>query len=228
MVSVTGICGTLITLCATLNNVPTEEVVAQISYETVDSKEQMVELLEDEVSDLYAPRDLLSSEVLDVFQNYLEYQQELEQQRIAEEQARIEKERQRALEQQYTHKDYRQTYYSVQEGERNLGAGYNVNSSEIEVINNIMNFYDNEYGYLPIVAININEVLDSGLNAQGTPNLYGSVIEIKYPNEDTQKAIVLDACGACSRASKIDLWVYNNAPSLDISGIEFKYVRKGW
>ena len=248
MVSVTTLCGTLLTMCATMNSVPAEEVVAQSTYDSVDSK-QLSEWLEKEAttSSLYNPRNVLKPEVVNYLVGYQEYQEEqeriaelerlaeLERQRIAEEQARLEEQRrqeelarQQALERQYPYKNYRQTYYSVQEGERNLGAGYNANSPEVAVINNIMNFYDKQYGYLPIVAININEVMASGLNQRGTPNLYGSVIEMKYPNGNVQKAIVLDACGACSRSSKVDLWVYNNDSSLDISGVEFRYVRKGW
>lgn len=251
MVNITPLC--VATLLATCNPSETEiattegDSVQQSTYDSVDSQ-QISEWLEKEamVSSLYNPRNVLKPEVVNYLVGYQEYQEEqerlaeLERQRIAEEQARLEEqrrqeqirqqelERQRALEQQYPYKNYRQTYYSVQEGERSLGAGYNVNSSEVAVINNIMNFYDKQYGYLPIVAININEVMASGLNQRGTPNLYGSVIEMKYPNGNVQKAIVLDACGACSRSSKVDLWVYNNDSSLDISGVEFRYVRKGW
>lgn len=251
MVNITPLC--VATLLATCNPSETEiattegDSVQQSTYDSVDSQ-QISEWLEKEamVSSLYNPRNVLKPEVVNYLVGYQEYQEEqerlaeLERQRIAEEQARLEEqrrqeqirqqelERQRALEQQYPYKNYRQTYYSVQEGERSLGAGYNVNSSEVAVINNIMNFYDKQYGYLPIVAININEVMSSGLNQRGTPNLYGSVIEMKYPNGTIQKAIVLDACGACSRSSKVDLWVYSNDSSLDVSGVEFRYVRKGW
>ena len=57
MTNFTTLCGTLATLCATLNNVPTEEVVAQLSYETVDSKEHLVELVSEGMNP-YATRDL--------------------------------------------------------------------------------------------------------------------------------------------------------------------------
>lgn len=225
MVSVTGICGTLVTLCATtINNVPTEEVVAQISYENVDYNEQIVEMM-GEGSILYSSRDLLSPEEIQKVQEYIEYQEE--QERLAElERQRIEEEQRKAME--YPYKNYRQTYYSVQEGERSLGAGYTINSPEIKVIDNVMNFYDEEYGYLPIIAINIDEVLASGLNGRGTPNTYGSVVEIKYPDDSIQQAIILDACGACSWDSRIDLWVWSNDISMDVSGVEFKYLRNGW
>lgn len=128
----------------------------------------------------------------------------------------------------YTHKDYRQTYYSVEEGEVALGAGFTKNSPEIEVIDNVMHFDDEEFGLLPIYAININEVMASGLNHRGTPNLYGSVIEVNHEGEEPYLAIILDACGACSRADKIDLWVYSNNAVHDKMDVEFRYIRGSW
>lgn len=248
MVSETIICGTLMGLCATMNNVPTEEVVAQISYDTIQSAEHLMELVMDNLTNPYSPREeLMSKEVYELFEGYFEYEEEqerlaeLERQRIAEEQAREkarqdelarqqEQARQRALEleRMYPNKNYRQTYYSVQEGETQLGSGYYLGHSKVKTINNIMNYYDSQYGWLPIYAININEVLASGLNSKGTPNLYGSVIEIKYSDGSLRKGIVLDACGACAKSSKIDLWVYNNDSKLDVSHLEFRYLRKGW
>lgn len=237
MVSVTTLCGTLLTMCAAMNNVPTEEVVAQSTYDTVDSQQINEWMGEVAIQSPYIPRSVLKPEVVDYLVGYQEHVEEQERLRLEE----LERQRQEELERQrqveearqrelasYTHKGYRQTYYSVAEGETNLGAGYNYQSKEIAVINNVMNFYDKDYGYLPIYAININEVLGSGLNSKGTPNLYGSVIQIKDANGNINKGIVLDACGACSRANKIDLWVYNNNPVHDVSNLEFKYIRKGW
>ena len=237
MVSVTTLCGTLLTMCATMNNVPTEEVVAQSTYDTVDSQQINEWMGEVAIQSPYIPRSVLKPEVVDYLVGYQEHVEEQERLRLEE----LERQRQEELERQrqaeearqrelasYTHKGYRQTYYSVAEGETNLGAGYNYQSKEIAVINNVMNFYDKDYGYLPIYAININEVLGSGLNSKGTPNLYGSVIQIKDSNGNISKGIVLDACGACSRANKIDLWVYNNNQVHDVSNLEFKYIRKGW
>ena len=233
MVSETIICGTLISLCATLNNVPTEEVVAQISYETLSSKEHLVAMVEDTINP-YLPRDILSKEVMELFQGYIEYEKEqerlaeIERQRLIEEQEREEEERRKALENMYPYKNYRQTYYSVQEGEISLGSLYYYGHDKVKAIDNVMHFNDSEYGWIPIVAININEVYASGVNENGTPNLYGSVIEMKYNNDTTTKAIVLDACGECSRSSKIDLWVYRNDQTLDTQGVDFRYLRKGW
>ena len=237
MVSVTTLCGTLLTMCAAMNNVPTEEVVAQSTYDTVDSQQINEWMGEIAIQSPYIPRSVLKPEVVDYLVGYQEHVEEQERLRLEE----LERQRQEELERQrqaeearqrelasYTHKGYRQTYYSVAEGETNLGAGYNYQSKEIAVINNVMNFYDKDYGYLPIYAININEVLGSGLNSKGRPNLYGSVIQIKDSNGNISKGIVLDACGACSRANKIDLWVYNNNQVHDVSNLEFKYIRKGW
>lgn len=209
-----------------MNNVPTEEVVAQISYDTVDSPKQIIEIAE-EGADPYT-RNIPDPEVVE---RVLAYQEAIaEQERIQQEELEkrlAEEERQRELA-SYTNKGYRQTYYSVEEGEKNLGAGYGFTSSEIAVIDNVMNFYDNDYGYLPIYAVNIDEVMASGLNEKGTPNIYGSVIQIKDENGNVSNGIILDACGACSRADKIDLWVYNNDIVHDVANLDFKYVRNGW
>ena len=146
-------------------------------------------------------------------------------------------EEQRKLEEQYKYQQwlnsfnrqgYRQTYYSVVEGETRLGSGYGINSPEVRNINNVMHFNDSVYGWLPIYAVNMNEVTASGTNSKGIWNLYGSVIEIKDQNNNSKLGIVLDACGACRYANKIDLWVYNNQASLDVKNLDWKYIRKGW
>ena len=127
---------------------------------------------------------------------------------------------------EYEYTDYRQTFYSVEQGEVKLGAGYQYTDDEISVIDNVMHFNDNEYGWIPIVAIDMNEVIKSGKDERGVWNIYGSIIEIKYPNEMTTLAIILDACGACRYASKIDMWVYKNDVKIDIAGVEWTYIRK--
>ena len=127
------------------------------------------------------------------------------------------------------YKDYRQTFYSVQSGEVKVGYGLSYNDTEIRNINNVMHFYDDEYQeWLPIVAVNINEVLEVGLNERGVPNYYGTILEITYPSGDAQKAIVLDACGACSRDNRIDLWVYEKDYNHDVKGIEYRVIREGF
>ena len=123
---------------------------------------------------------------------------------------------------------YRQTYYSVQQGEHSLGAGFNKDSKEVTVIDNVMNFNDYEYGYLPIIAVNINEVKSFGQDSTGVWNMYGTVVELNYEDGSNQKAIILDACGACSKAEKIDLWVWNNDVRHDVQGVELRVIRDGW
>lgn len=133
-----------------------------------------------------------------------------------------------ADEEETVFKDYRQTFYSVTAGEVKVGYGLTYQDDGVKVIDNVMHYYDDEYEWLPIVAVNINEVLEVGLNERGIPNYYGTVLEITYPEGDTQKAIVLDACGACSWDNRIDLWVYDHDYQHDIEGIEYRIIREGF
>lgn len=123
---------------------------------------------------------------------------------------------------------YRQTYYSVEEGELSVGALYSYNDAEMRIIDNVIHFNDSEYGYLPVIAINMNEVLASGQSNRGIWNVYGSVVELGYPTGETKNAIILDACGECRYASKIDLWVYENQERHDTDNVTLKYLRRGW
>ena len=226
-------------------NVVSEDITQQnIPYSQVEQS-QIDEVVEDMLAPAYT-REIPNLETLEYVQGYYEYKEEqerLEQERIAEEQRRLEEEQrrleeeQRKLEEQYKYQQwvnsfnrqgYRQTYYSVTEGETRLGSGYGINSPEVRNINNVMHFNDSVYGWLPIYAVNMNEVTASGTNSKGIWNLYGSVIEIKDQNNNSKLGIVLDACGACRYANKIDLWVYNNQASLDIKNLDWKYIRKGW
>ncbi|WP_235069821.1 hypothetical protein [Turicibacter sp. TJ11] len=125
-------------------------------------------------------------------------------------------------------RDYRQTFYSVTSGEVKVGYGITYQDDDVMVIDNVMHYYDDEYEWLPIVAVNIDEVLAVGLNERGIPNYYGTILEITYPEGETQKAIVLDACGACSWDNRIDLWVYDQDYQHDIKGIEYRIVREGF
>ena len=131
---------------------------------------------------------------------------------------------------QYSYLDgtYRQTYFSQQEGEYVLGSTHGYQDEKILEIDNIMHFDDEEYGYLPIIAVNIDEVKKSGKNDRGTWNIFGSVVELTYDDGTIQNAIVLDSCGACSRAPKIDLWVNKNNPKHDKQNVQMKFIRDGW
>ena len=61
-------------------------------------------------------------------------------------------------------KNYRQTFYSVTAGEVKVGYGLTYQDDGVKVIDNVMHYYDDEYEWLPIVAVNIDEVLEVGLN----------------------------------------------------------------
>lgn len=147
---------------------------------------------------------------------------------VEEEEAPIEQQSQSFDETDSVYKDYRQTFYSVESGEVKVGYGLKYDDSQIKNIDNVMHYYDDEYEWLPIVAVNIDEVLEVGLNERGVPNYYGTILEITYPEGGTQKAIVLDACGACSWDNRIDLWVYSHDYEHDVKGIEYRVIREGF
>lgn len=135
------------------------------------------------------------------------------------------------FEQEYT--DYRQTYYTVAEGEFQVGAreqngrAINLNNPNIKIIDNQVMYNDDDYGYVPIVAINWNEVLDSQVGKYDFA-VYGSIIEINYPDGTVEDAIVLDSCGACRYSNKIDKWINQPDSSEDVKGVSYTYKRYGW
>ena len=114
--------------------------------------------------------------------------------------------------QEYT--EYRQTYYTVAEGEYQVGAReqngqvINLDNPNVRIIDNQVMYNDAQYGYVPIVAINLNEVLDSKVG-QYTYGVYGSIIEMRYPN-------------------KIDKWINQPDSSQDVQGVSYTYKRYGW
>ena len=220
-----------------------EDITQQKHYSQLDSTD-----VEQMVSELYSmqisyetftleemDRALNTYNYLLGYQDYLDEQERIELERIAEEQRKREEEQTR-LEQERQHQEwldsfdrqgFRQTVYTVAEGETSLGSGLYYGHPSVKPINNVMHYNDSEYGWLPIYAININEVLASGLNQQGRPNIYGSIIELKSGSK-SWLAFVGDACGACSRSSKVDLWTYSLDHSLDISNIDWRIVRYGY
>lgn len=220
-----------------------EDITQQKHYSQLDSTD-----VEQMVSELYSmqisyetftleemDRALNTYNYLLGYQDYLDEQERIELERIAEEQRKREEEQTR-LEQERQHQEwldsfdrqgFRQTVYTVAEGETSLGSGLYYGHPSVKPINNVMHYNDSEYGWLPIYAININEVIASGLNQKGRPNLYGSIIELKVGSK-SWLGVVADACGACSRSSKVDLWTYSLDHSLDISNIDWRIVRYGY
>ena len=220
-----------------------EDITQQKHYSQLDSTD-----VEQMVSELYSMQisyETFTLEEMDRalnpynyllgYQDYLDEQERIELERIAEEQRKREEEQTR-LEQERQHQEwldsfdrqgFRQTVYTVAEGETSLGSGLYYGHPSVKPINNVMHYNDSEYGWLPIYAININEVIASGLNQKGRPNIYGSIIELKSGSK-SWLAFVGDACGACSRSSKVDLWTYNLDHSLDIGNVDWRIVRYGY
>lgn len=223
-------------------NQVSEEVTTQKHYSLVDSFE-----IEELVQDILAPtsysREIAEVEVVEYINGYYDYveeQERLEQERIAEEQRKLEEEQRRlaeeerqreleriAWENRFDRKGYRQTVYSISEGETHLGSGLYYGHPSVRNINNVMHYNDAEYGWIPIYAININEVIASGQNSRGIWNIYGSVIEMRQGNK-TWYASIQDACGRCRYDSKIDMWTYSVDLSLDTTGIDWRIVRYGY
>ena len=228
-------------LCVTIglalcqSNTMSEDITQQKHYSelTATDVEQLIE--EITVPTTYESNvvDLETIEYINGYYDYVEEQERLEQERIAEEQRRLEEEAKQceleriAWENRFDRQGYRQTYYSVVDGETTLGSLFYYGHSSIRNINNIMHYNDPQYGWLPVYAINMNEVTSSGQNSNGTWNIYGSVIEVRQ-GDKTWLGIVLDACGACRYANKIDLWTYSHDVSLDVTGLDWRIVRYGY
>ena len=130
------------------------------------------------------------------------------------------------------HDNYRQTYYTYVDGDFSVGARtpdgelITLGTPGLAVIDNEMKWYDRDYGWVSVFAINLDEV-------KATQNgydfdVYGSIIEITYPNGNSEHGIILDACGACRYADKIDKWLYEKDKTKDIKGVSFIYKRYGW
>ena len=239
MANVLSLCGLGLVLCS----VNTDQTIEQRHYSELEAIEMQM-IIEDILAPTYS-RELPSLETLGYVQGYYQYKEEqerLEQERIAEEQRRVEEELRRLEEEQkrqeqerqrhqwlnsFDRQGYRQTVYAIAEGETKLGSGLYYGHPNVKIINNVMHYNDAEYGWIPIYAININEVMNSGQNSRGIWNLYGSIIEVKQ-GDKTWLGYVGDACGECSRSNKIDLWVYDTDLNLDISGVDWRYIRKGW
>jgi len=239
MVSNLSLCLVGVALC---QSTPMSEDITQqnIPYSQVDES-QINNLLEDILAPSYN-REIPSLDTIEYIEGYYDYveeQERLEQERIAEEQRRLEEqqrlaeeERQRELERiawenRFDRKGYRQTVYSISEGETHLGSGLYYGHPSVRNINNVMHYNDAEYGWIPIYAININEVTASGQNSRGIWNIYGSVIEMRQGNK-TWYASIQDACGRCRYESKIDMWTYSVDLSLDTTGIDWRIVRYGY
>lgn len=130
------------------------------------------------------------------------------------------------------HENYRQTYYTYVDGDFSVGARspqgelITLGTPGLAVIDNEMKWYDKEYGWISIYAINLDEVkaTQNGYDFE----VYGSIIEVTFPDGTIDNGIILDACGACRYEAKIDKWLYQKDSTKDIKGVSFSYKRYGW
>ena len=100
--------------------------------------------------------------------------------------------------------------------------------------NNDMQYYDDEYGWIQIVAVNIDQVKEYGYGNAAVVNstMLGSVMEIEYPDGHREKAIILDVCGKARTERIVDRWVYDGRQAQNtygrLEGIQFKFRRFGF
>lgn len=118
--------------------------------------------------------------------------------------------------------DFRITFYT----DNSVGMGFNKQSKEIRNHNNHMQFNDHQYGWIDVVAVNINQVKMT--RSGWTYDLYGSVIELTYPNGTKKLAVIADSCGSSRTKAIIDLWLDKNDYSEHINeGVNWQFIRKG-
>lgn len=128
---------------------------------------------------------------------------------------------------------YTRTYYDVDvEGGVISSYGIYWNDENMRVENNFIQYHDEEYGWVNVYALNVDQMKEYGTVVTSTA--LGSIIEVKLPNsESTHFGIVLDVCGACAKAKKIDVWVKNqyeaSKNNTHINNeVEFRFKRFGF
>lgn len=131
--------------------------------------------------------------------------------------------------------DFTMTWYDVvTEGGTQVAHGEYWNDNNMRVHNNDIQYKDPEYGWIPVVALNINQMKEFGTGRASVVNseMHGSVIEIEYPNGTKEKAIVLDVCGSAKTKRVVDRWVYDGRIAQpkygNLKGISFRFVRFGF
>lgn len=128
--------------------------------------------------------------------------------------------------------DYTRTYYDV-DVEGGVVASYGLfwNDDDMRVENNYIQYNDEQYGWVNVYALNVDQMKEYGTVVTSTA--LGSIIEVRLPDSSSHYGIVLDVCGACAKAKKIDVWVKNqydavkNNTHID-GGVEFRFKRFGF
>jgi hypothetical protein len=128
---------------------------------------------------------------------------------------------------------YTRTWYDVDvEGGILSSYGKYWNDKDMRVEGNFIQYNDEQYGWINVYALNVDQMKEYGTVVTST--VLGSIIEVKLPNStSTHYGIVLDVCGACAKAKKIDVWVknqyvaINNGTHID-NEVEFRFKRFGF
>lgn len=131
--------------------------------------------------------------------------------------------------------NFTMTWYDVKtEGGIQVSHGEYWNDKNVRVHNNDIQYYDKEFGWIQVVALNIDQVKEFGHGKGAVVNstMLGSVIEIQYPDGHKEEAIVLDVCGKARTERVVDRWVYDGRKAQSqygrLQGVEFRFVRFGF
>ena len=125
--------------------------------------------------------------------------------------------------------NFKQTTYSVKDENLKITAnGTKWNGDKTRVNNNSIQYYDNQFGWCDIYAVNIDQVKEHGTGKAAVYNssLHGSIMEIKHQDGTTTNGIILDACGEAKKKAIIDKWVYNQEKENEM--VDWFIKRQGW
>ena len=125
--------------------------------------------------------------------------------------------------------NFKQTTYSVKdEGLHTTANGTKWNSDKTRINNNTIQYFDNQFGWCDIYAVNIDQVKEHGTGKASVYNskLHGSIMEVKHQDGTTTNGIILDACGEARKKAIIDKWVYNQEKENEM--VDWFIKRQGW
>ena len=74
------------------------------------------------------------------------------------------------------------------------------NDDDMRVENNYIQYNDEQYGWVNVYALNVDQMKEYGTVVTSTA--LGSIIEVRLPDSSSHYGIVLDVCGACAKAKK--------------------------
>ena len=121
--------------------------------------------------------------------------------------------------------NYKFTNYSVKdEGLTQASSGMKWNDKTNRVHNNYIQHYDEEYGWVNLVAVNKDLLTEGGKNVWNS-DLHNTILDVELDNGEHFNAMVVDHCGASGNKPILDIWQYNSTPN-NYNG-NFTVKRKG-